>query len=150
MKNGFLQKKPRFGEYGMYFPTKIPYLKWLTVAWGVYGVLWISLEGVLWRVVLMGVWVLVLGLGYGGQRWLGGRLFGWWGWVFLGAGVGGSAGIFLPILIFAFMAIKTGLHAHGVEFLAEDIVWVFEQMWVWGIAGILTGLGMALLTWKPA
>ncbi|VAW33726.1 hypothetical protein MNBD_CHLOROFLEXI01-1529 [hydrothermal vent metagenome] len=129
----------------MKFPQKIPGFKFLLVVWGVYTAVWISLEGELWRVVLMGVATTVVAAGYLWQRWLGGKQ------VRRGMGVGITAVIGLLIgsgsvvMVLIFMAVKSGLHAHGAEFRPAEIDWLFSQLPLWTAVGLLTGLGLGLV-----
>ncbi|MBK8904828.1 MAG: hypothetical protein IPM53_26850 [Anaerolineaceae bacterium] len=133
----------------MVFPRKIPGLPWLLGLWVVYTAVWISLEGALVQVVIMGVATAVLLLGYGWQRWLGGKTVGR-GWAVLVTAVaGGLFGVGSVLLTFVFMAVKTGLHAHGPEFTQAEIGWVWNAA-PWGTAVcLLVGLGIGLI-WAGA
>jgi hypothetical protein len=55
----------------------------------------------------------------------------------LGAGSG--------LLSLLFMAVKTGLHAHGPEFSQAEIAWVWNGMLLWTTVGLLVGLGLGLI-----
>jgi NhaP-type Na+/H+ or K+/H+ antiporter len=50
------------------------------------------------------------------------------------------------LLTLVFMAIKTGLHAHGPEFTLQEIQWVSQQTPLWAAVGLLIGLGLGMLT----
>lgn len=129
----------------MVFPQKISGWKLLVGVWLGYTAVWISLEGSLLRVIMMGTATAVLLLGHGWQRWLGGKQ------VARGVGVlvtavsgvllGGGSGL----LSLLFMAVKTGLHAHGPEFSQAEIVWVWQMLPLWTAVGLLVGLGVGLI-----
>jgi hypothetical protein len=131
----------------MQIPERVPGLKWLMVAWGGYGAVWIALEGVLWQTVLLAVGATAVTLLSLTQKYLSGRKLslGWW--------LGGTAvagltfGLLSGLLTLFFMALKTGLHAHGPEFTPEEIAWVVGQLWLWTAVGSLVGLGLGSLTW---
>ena len=129
----------------MVFPQKVPGLKWLFGGWLVYTAVWISREGALWQVVTMGTATTILLLGYGWQRWLGGKL------VQRGRGLLATAvsGLILGegsgLLSLLFMAVKTGLHAHGPEFSQAEIAWVWNMLPLWTAVGLLVGLGVGLI-----
>lgn len=129
----------------MRVPTKIPGLRLLTVLLGVYAVVWIALEGQLLRVLFLGMGVTVVGLGWGVQRWLGGRVLPLAGWLLLWTGLGLVLGVGSGGLTLFFMALKTGLHAHGPEFTPLQIAWVVQRTPFWGLLGLLLGLGLALV-----
>jgi hypothetical protein len=131
----------------MQIPERVPGLKWLTAAWGVYGVVWIALEGVLWQTVLLAVGTTAVTLLSLIQKYLAGRTWslGWW---LAGTAVAGlTFGLFSGLLTLFFMALKTGLHAHGPEFTPAEIAWVLGQLRLWTAVGLLAGLGLGLLTW---
>ena len=130
----------------MQIPRKIPGLKPVLVLFAVYTAVWIALEGELWRVVVMGVGSTAVSLSYGWQKWLGGRLAEGWRWWGVSAVTGLLFGVGSGLLSLAFMAVKTGLHAHGPEFTPAEINWVLQQIPTWAVAGLLAGLGLALLT----
>jgi hypothetical protein len=130
---------------GMTFPKKIPGLRGLLVLTAVYGLVWMGLEGNLGRVVLLGAAVSVVVTGHLMQRFLGGRLFSRVGWLAITAGGGLLAGLGSGVLTFFFMALKTGLHGHGPEFQAAEIEFVLSMIPLWGLAGLVAGLGFGLL-----
>ncbi len=129
----------------MIFPEKIPGWKLLIGLWAVYTAVWISLEGSLVRVIIMGTATAVLLLGHGWQRWFGGKQVARGVGVLVtavsGAILGGSSGL----LALVFMAVKTGLHAHGPEFSQVEIAWVWHMLPLWTAVGLLMGLGLGLL-----
>lgn len=130
----------------MRIPDRIPGLKVVMILLGVYTAVWITLEGALWQVVLMGVGSTAVSLGYGWQKWLGGRVVKGWKWWAGTAVTGLLLGLGSGLLTLVFMAIKTGLHAHGPEFTPAEINWVLQQTPIWTTAGLLAGLGWGLLT----
>lgn len=129
----------------MIFPKKIPGLKLLLIGWAVYTAVWISLEGALGQVVAMGVATTLLIVGQLGQRFLGGRSFSQGIEVLLTAVLGLIIGGGSGLLTLVFMAVKTGLHAHGPEFSMAEIDWVLSQLWLWTAVGLLVGLGLGLI-----
>ena len=126
-------------------PQRIPGLRLLLGLWIVYTAVWISREGALWQVVIMGVATTLLLLGYGWERFLGGRA------IRTSVGVGATAvsgallGSVSGLLTLVFMAVKTGLHAHGPEFSRAEIAWVLNQLPLWTAVGLLLGLGAGLI-----
>ncbi len=129
----------------MQIPAKLPGLKWLTIVWMVYGVVWIAPEGVLWQVVLLGVVTTAVLLAYVVQKVAGGRLVPW-GWWLVGTAVTGALfGLLTGLLTLFFMALKTGLHAHGPEFTPSEIDWVLAQIPLWTAVGLLSGAGLGMV-----
>lgn len=130
----------------MQIPAKLPGLKLLTIVWAVYGVVWIAPEGVLWQAVLLGGLTTAVLLGYLLQKVAGGRLVagGWW----LGgtAVTGALFGFLTGLLTLFFMALKTGLHAHGPEFTPAEVTWVLAQMPLWTAVGLLSGAGLGMVS----
>ena len=134
----------------MHIPAKIPGLKFITVLMGIYAAIWISLEGALWRVMLMGVGVTAVSLLQLLQKYCGGRVISWLRWLGLTAIIGLLFGLGSSLLTLVFMAIKTGLHAHGPEFTLQEIQWVSQQTPLWAAVGLLIGLGLGMLTAKQS
>lgn len=130
----------------MEIPNRLPGLKLVLILLAVYTAVWITLEGALWQVVVMGVGVTAVSLGYGWQKWLGGRVVDGWRWWGVTAVTGLLFGLGSGLLSLIFMAVKTGLHAHGPEFTLAEINWVLQQIPIWTAAGLLAGLGWGLLT----
>jgi hypothetical protein len=129
----------------MIFPEKIPGLKLLLVIWAVYSAVWISLEGALVQVVVMGTATAVLLLGHGWQRWLGGKTVKRGVGLLVTAVSGGLLGAGSALLAIVFMAVKTGLHAHGPEFTQAEIAWVWNVLPLWTAVWLLVGLGVGLI-----
>lgn len=129
----------------MQFPTRIPGLKKVTAAWGVYAAVWITLEGNVGQTVLLAVGLALLTAGHLLQRGVGGRRLSRPQWLLLAATAGLLIGLSSSLLTLVFMVVKTGLHAHGPEFTPGEMAWVVQQAPVWAAAGLLAGLGMGLL-----
>lgn len=128
----------------MNVPAKLPTLK-LVVVVGLYGVVWISLEGALWQVVTLSVGLVLAGALYLTQRTLGGRQVSARRWLFFCALLGGISGFGCALLALVLMAVKTGLHGHGPEFTPLEIEWMVSQMPLWTIVGGIAGLGVGTL-----
>jgi hypothetical protein len=120
-------------------------LKLLLIVWGGYTAVWISLEGALWQVMLLGVATTILIVGYLVQRTVGGKTLsrgvGLMVTAVSGLAIGGGSGL----LSLIFMAVKTGLHAHGPEFSRAEIGWVWGNLPLWTAVGLLLGLGLGLI-----
>lgn len=129
----------------MQIPAKLPGLKWLTIGWVMYGVVWIAPEGVLWQAVLLGGLTTSVLLAYLAQKVAGGRLVAWGWWLGGTAVTGALFGFLTGLLTLFFMALKTGLHAHGPEFTPSEINWVITQIPLWTAVGLLTGAGLGLV-----
>jgi hypothetical protein len=133
----------------MRFPTRLPGLRVLTLLGFLYGGVWIGLEGSLPGVILLSLVVGLLALAHAAQRVLGGRVMGRRAWTGV-AGLGGLAlGTGMPVLILLFMVLKTGLHSHGPEFTPDELNWVLTQAPWWAASGLLGGLGLGLLLYRP-
>ncbi len=129
----------------MQIPHKLPGLKWLTAVVGVYGVIWIGLEGGLWRSVLLAVGVTAVSLLYLLQKYLGGRVLPMGKWLGVTAVSGLLLGLGSSLLTLLLMAVKTGLHGHGPEFSLAEIEWVINQIPLWTAVGLLIGLGIGMI-----
>jgi len=130
----------------MQVPERIPGLKAATILLGLYAAVWISLEGALSQVVVMGAGVAAVAAGHLLQKYLGGRRLPVSRWLVVMAATGLSTGLSSSVLTLIFMAVKTGLHAHGPEFTPAEIAWVLNQIPLWTIAGLLAGLGLGSLS----
>lgn len=129
----------------MQIPGQSPGFKWLAFVWIAVAVAWSALEGDPRRVLFFGFLTALTGLAYLFQRVLCGRRFsvvrgllimGLWG-LALGAGT-----VLMTIFL---MAVKTGLHAHGAEFTLAEISAVWRYLPLWGVVGLIGGLGLGLL-----
>ena len=59
--------------------------------------------------------------------------------------LGTLAGLMVAPLTFLLMAIKSGLHGHaGPDFTGAQVIAVFLRMPVWGLGGLLIGLGAGI------
>ena len=130
----------------MQVPERIPGLKAATILLGLYAAVWITLEGAVPQVVALGLGVATVGAGHLMQKYLGGRRLPVGRWLAVAAAAGFSIGLGSSILTLAFMAVKTGLHAHGPEFTPAEIAWVLRQIPLWTAAGLLLGLGLGALS----
>jgi hypothetical protein len=129
----------------MHIPSRVPGLRIATVLVGLYAVVWISLEGDLWRLLLLSAGLSLVAGGYAMQRFLGGRQLSKGRWLLASAGIGFLVALSAGLLALLLMAVKTGLHSHGPEFSAEQLDWLLRQIPIWAIAGALAGLGLGLL-----
>lgn len=130
----------------MSFPAKVPGLKGATAVYALYVFLWIALEGSLAGVIVMGLGTTAVLLAYAAQFLLADRDFSrrqWWGITAVGGLLFGLGSALLTLL---FMAVKTGLHAHGPEFTPPEITWMLNQIPWWAAAGLLAGLAFGLFT----
>ena len=120
--------------------------RWLTSGLGLYFLVWVPLEGNLTRVVIMALGTTAVSIlhfiPWYTNRWTVSRIGYWAGTAVLGLFAGLGSGL----LTLFFMALKTGLHAHGPEFTPAEISWVWRQLPWWTAAGFLAGSGLALLT----
>lgn len=129
----------------MRIPEKIPHLWPVTLLVGLYTAVWSTLEGRLAYDVLLAVAALALFMAWFVVRRLGGRtLPRGWG-VALATATGAAYGVGVVLLTLLLMILKTGLHAHGPEYTAAQVAWVWRQAPLWGAAGALAGLGVGLL-----
>ena len=130
----------------MVFWRKSVYLKWATAVYSLYAVVWMSLEGSLVRVVIMGVSTTAVALAHLTRRFWPGRALPRGAWLGGTAVLGLLFGLGSGLLTLLFMAVKTGLHAHGPEFTPQQIAWVWQQTSLWALAGLLAGLGLGMIT----
>lgn len=129
----------------MRIPERLPGLKAATIIIAIYAAAWISLEGHLLRVVALAIGVTLVALGHVVQRYAGGRYLSLRWWLALAAGLGVAAGAGSGALTLFFMALKTGLHAHGPEFAPAEINWVASRLVGWAAGGLFAGMGLGLL-----
>jgi len=126
-------------------PEKLPGLRAATLCTALYAVIWISLEGALWSVILLGTAVTTVLLAHAVTRRIGGLQLPPPKLALLLATIGLILGLGSGGLTLAFMVIKTGLHAHGPEFTSEELGWVLRQIPIWSVSGLLGGLGLAMV-----
>lgn len=129
----------------MQIPARVPGLKGATVLVAIYGAVWITLEGHLLRVLALAVGVTLVVLGHVVQHYAGGRDLSLRQWLALAAGLGVAAGLGSGVFALLFMALKTGLHAHGPEFALAEINWVAARITGWALGGLFAGVGLGLL-----
>lgn len=129
----------------MQLPERVPGLRFATVLVAAYAVVWIALEGDLVRVTVLGSAMSLLLLGAVFQRWLAGRRLSRLVWLALCAALGAILGFNSGMFTLLFMALKTGLHAHGPEFSPAQIEWLLGQLPWWTSAGLLAGTGIAVI-----
>lgn len=129
----------------MRIPERLPGLRPLTILLAVYFVVWIVLEGDLTQTVVLGLGSSVVAAAHLWQRWGRGRELSPGVWLLLMGGTGAGVGAAAAFATLAFMAVKTGLHAHGPEFTPTEIRWVVDQLPLWVITATLTSLGLASL-----
>ena len=125
----------------MRIPYRLPGLKWITLLWSLYAIVWVALEGSLWWTVSLAVFTATVSLGYLVGKTLGGRTVSLGLWLLALAGLGALLGLASALFTLFFMAIKTGIHAHGPEFTAMEVNWVLQQIPLWIVAGLIGGLG---------
>lgn len=110
-----------------------------------WGVVWMSLEGDLTRVVVSAVLLTGLLLLVLLERWLGGRQLALGRWLLSSAGLGLLWGAGSVLMTLFLMALKTGIHAHGPEFTASEITWVWNQLVLGMGLGTLVGAALGML-----
>ena len=129
----------------MIIPASLPHLKAVFVAVGVLFIGWIALEGDIGREILLAAIIWTAGLAYLVTRHFGGRRLSMGRWLLLMTAAGLAAGAGVALLTLFLMALKTGLHAHGPEYTAVEIAWVWGQLPLWAAAVGLIGLGVGAL-----
>lgn len=130
----------------MQIPARIPGLKAATILLSLYAAVWITLEAALPRAAALGIGVVLVTAGQLLQKYLGGRRLPLVRWLLVAAVTGLLIGLASGLLTLFFMAVKTGLHAHGPEFTPAEITWVLRQIPLWTLAGLLAGLGLGFLS----
>lgn len=124
-------------------PEQIPGLRWLKVGLAGYFVLWVVLEGDLNQTVLLGISSCMVAVVHLIERWGRGRVVSRKAWLMGLAGIGSFVGVCSGLATLAFMAVKTGLHAHGPEFTPAEIAWVWQMIPLWAIVGATVGMALA-------
>lgn len=130
----------------MKLPATIPHFKaaaGLTLA---YALVWMALEGELWRDLLLAAVIVGLAVASLPIRFLGGHDLSAIQLVAIAAAAGIIAGVALPLVTLFLMALKTGIHAHGPEYTPQEIAWVWRQLPLWALVGGMAGLGIGLLS----
>jgi hypothetical protein len=130
----------------MEFPTRIRRLRLLTVITAIYGLMWIAMEGELYRSIIMAFLTTSVVFALLAQRFAGGRAFSFTQWLLLFGSLGLFFGICVALLTLLFMGVKTGLHGHGPEFTQDQISRVMGQIPLWGVVGPVAGVGVGLIT----
>jgi len=113
--------------------------------WAAVAVAWVILEGNLGWTVLFGILTAFMAVGMIVKRTLAGRNLSLRMWLTVTAFIGLLFGLGSAILTLLFMAVKTGLHAHGPEFTSFELNWVLQRAPIWAAAGLIGGLGLGLL-----
>lgn len=129
----------------MRIPTTIPHSKTVFVVVGVLAVGWMALEGDVGREIALAAIIWLPGLAWLVTRFFGGRRLSLGRWLLLMAAAGALAGAGLVVMTLFLMALKTGLHAHGPEYTAGEIAWVWAQLPLWAAVGGLAGVGVGAM-----
>ncbi|MDX1412898.1 MAG: hypothetical protein R3293_01845 [Candidatus Promineifilaceae bacterium] len=127
-------------------PKKVPGLKWILIIYAAAAVVWAVLEGNLGWTVLLGFLTSSILVGWMIQKILGGREISISVWIAAAAFTGLLWGIGGSVFTLFYMALKTGLHAHGPEYSGLEVNWVIQQIPFWAAAGLLGGVGIGLLS----
>jgi hypothetical protein len=130
----------------MSIPATIPGYRLFLVLFGLYGAIWIVLEGNLLRVIGLGLFAAGLILLTVIQRRWAGRSLSSRRWLVLCAVGGLWLGLGGAMLTLLFMALKSGLHAHGWEYSVAETQWMVQQLPIWGVSGLLLGVGVGLIS----
>jgi hypothetical protein len=130
----------------MKVPARIPGLRGATLLLGVLLLVWIAPEGRLWLEMGLGVATTAVILAHLFQYFLGGRVLSVKAWVGATAVTGFLFGLGCGLMTLLLMVLKTGLHGHGPEFSPAEINWVWGQIPLWGLVGLLGGLGLGMIT----
>ena len=117
----------------------------ITAVYALYALVWISLEGGLINTLIMGVGGTAVSGAYLARRVVAKRPLALWRWLAGTAVLGLLFGLGCGLLTLFFMAVKTGLHAHGPEFTPIEIAWVWQRTPLWAFVGLLAGLGLGML-----
>jgi hypothetical protein len=126
-------------------PYRVPGLKWLAILTAVYSIIWISLEGKMWQVLVLSCGLTILMAGAIYQRRIGGRTPSISRWLLLCALAGAVLGLLFGPLTILLMVLKTGLHGHGPEFTPEEINWIIDRIPLFMILGALITSGLGAL-----
>jgi hypothetical protein len=126
-------------------PGKIPGRRLLAILLIGYAAIWMVIEGNPASVWLLAILVMLYLSASLLLRFVAGRALSLVAWLALCAGAGLVFGVGSALLTLFFMALKSGIHAHGPEFTPEQIAQVVSQTPVWAVGGLLVGLGVGLL-----
>jgi hypothetical protein len=129
----------------MLIPPKMPGQKWFIILWAVAAVTYMILEGNLGLAVLLGLLTAIITVILIFNRYFAGRNISLLKWLAVTAFLGLVFGVGSAIFSLTFMAVKTGLHAHGPEFTSIEINWVLQQIPVWAVSGLAAGVALGLL-----
>lgn len=110
-----------------------------------YGLAWLALEGNVRQDILLGALILIVLVWYLAIRYLGGRALSLSRWLAIAGVCGMLCGGALVLLMLFLMALKTGLHGHGPEYSAAEVAWVWAQLPLWIVTGLVGGLGLGLV-----
>jgi hypothetical protein len=130
----------------MKIPVEIPGLRAATFLLVILLLLWIAPEGDIRRVTVMGVLVTAVLLAHLLQYFLRGKWLSLKAWLAATAVGGLLFGLGSGLLTLGLMIFKTGLHAHGPEFSPAEIDWVWRQIPLRGLVGLLAALGLGMIT----
>lgn len=130
----------------MKIPATIPHFKTAAGFTLAYALVWMALEGELWRDLLLAGAVVALAIASLLTRFLGGHALSAIQLIAIAAAAGLIAGVALPLVTLFLMALKTGIHAHGPEYTSQEIAWVWRQLPLWALVGGITGFGLGLLS----
>lgn len=119
--------------------------KLVIVVWAMTAVLWTMLEGDMRGAVLLGSFTTLLALALLYERRAARWLVDDAATVFIWGIMGALLGFGSVVITLLWMAVKTGLHAHGPEFSTAEITWLMQQAPLWTTAGLLGGAGVGLV-----
>ena len=125
---------------------RFPLLRIGLIILSIFSLAWISLEGDPRWSSIMAFTTLLVGIGFLVKKLIGGRIISRNGWTILLVGYGLVLGLLFAPAVLIFMAFKTGLHGHGVEFTRVEFEWFLSRVSLWAAAGLLAGAGLGLLT----
>lgn len=128
----------------MKIPAHIPGWRAAAALLGLYAVLWLALEGDLRIDLALSALFLIVAIWHLARRYLAGQTLALSRWLAITAAIGLAFGTGLVLLTLFFMALKTGLHAHGPEYTPSEVARLWSRLPVWSVAGLLGGLGLGL------
>jgi hypothetical protein len=130
----------------IHIPTPNRRLRWLVIVYGLTLFLWFTPEdNQVWPVTLLGVGMSLLGIFLALVNNIGGKSIPSWAVIPVGLVLGIVAGLGASVATAALMFFKNAIHAHlYFDFPVRMMLAILERAPVWGLAGGLTGLGLAL------